>query len=71
MASAAPSCGSVPAPNSSNKTKLSKSAFSKISTMFTICEENVLKLCSIDCSSPISANIFLNTQISDSSITGM
>ena len=61
MARLAPSCGSVPAPNSSTSTKLSLSAAAKISTIFVIWLENVDKLCSIDCSSPISAKISLKT----------
>ena len=35
--------------------------------MFTICDENVDKLCSMDCSSPISAYIFENTAASEES----
>ncbi len=59
--SAAPSTGSVPAPSSSNSTRESWSAFSKIFTVFTMWAEKVLKLCSILCSSPISAKISWNT----------
>ena len=55
IASAAPSVGSVPAPSSSNNTSDWSSTFFKKETMFVIWEEKVLKLCSILCSSPISA----------------
>ena len=58
---AAPSTGSVPAPNSSNKTREFSSASFKIFTVFTMCAEKVLRLCSILCSSPMSANTSLNT----------
>ena len=57
MARLAPSWGSVPAPSSSTKTRLLLSAASKISTMWVMWLENVDKLCSIDCSSPMSAKI--------------
>ena len=53
IANAAPSLGSVPAPNSSNNTKLFYQS-RKISTIFFMCEENVDNDCSMDCSSPIS-----------------
>ena len=56
MARAAPSVGSVPAPNSSNNTRELFVILSSILTIFVICDENVLRLCSILCSSPISAN---------------
>ena len=48
------SVGSVPAPSSSSKTKLDLLAESKTDTIFFICAEKVERLCSIDCSSPIS-----------------
>ena len=53
-ASAAPSPGSVPAPNSSNKTNDLFVILSRISIMFLMCPENVERLCSMLCSSPIS-----------------
>ena len=56
MASAAPSTGSVPAPSSSKRIRQCSSASSKICTMFFICAEKVDKLCSMLCSSPMSAN---------------
>ena len=59
VARAAPSVGSVPAPNSSNKTKESLSASLIIPTILVKWDENVDKLCSILCSSPISANTSL------------
>ena len=61
MASAAPSVGSVPAPNSSNRHKEFSSAFCKIETIVVMWEEKVLKDCSILCSSPISAKILSKT----------
>ena len=57
MARLAPSWGSVPAPSSSTKTRLLLSAAFRISTMWVMWLENVDKLCSIDCSSPMSAKI--------------
>ena len=63
IARAAPSTGSVPAPNSSNITKESQVTSFNIETVFVICDENVDKLCSILCSSPISANILSYTHI--------
>ena len=67
IASAAPSVGSVPAPNSSKRASVLLSTFFRILTIFTICDENVERLCSIDCSSPISAYIFENTAASEPS----
>ena len=43
IAKLAPSTGSVPEPSSSNKTKLDEVASFKISIIFTMCDENVLK----------------------------
>ncbi len=63
MAKAAPSEGSVPAPNSSIKTKVLLSAWAKILTILVIWEEKVLRDCSILCSSPISAKIFVKIPI--------
>ena len=53
-ASAAPSPGSVPAPNSSNKTNDLSVILSRISMIVLMCPEKVDKLCSMLCSSPIS-----------------
>ena len=71
IARAAPSVGSVPAPISSKSTRQFSSASLRILTVLVMCDENVLKLCSILCSSPISAYIFLNTAISEWSRAGM
>ncbi len=54
QARAAPSSGSVPVPSSSMRTSDFALAFFSISEMFEICAENVERLFSIDCSSPIS-----------------
>ena len=59
IAKLTPSLGSVPEPSSSKRIKEYSSAFSKILFILTICDENVLKDCSILCSSPISTNIVL------------
>ena len=56
IARAAPSVGSVPAPISSKSTRQFSSASLRILTVLVMCDENVLKLCSILCSSPISAS---------------
>ena len=61
MPRAAPSTGSVPAPSSSNSTRESWSASFNIFTVLTMWAENVLRLCSILCSSPMSAKISLKT----------
>ena len=71
IARAAPSVGSVPAPISSKSTRHFSSASLRILTVLVMCDENVLKLCSILCSSPISAYIFLNTAMSEWSRAGM
>ena len=71
IARAAPSVGSVPAPISSKSIRLWVSALLRISTVLVICELKVLRLCSILCSSPISANISLKTAISECSNAGM
>ena len=70
-ASALPSSGSVPAPNSSSKIRLLSSALLRIVFTFDICDEKVDKLCSILCSSPISQKIPLKTEISESSSAGI
>ena len=55
MASAAPSVGSVPAPSSSKMQRASWSACFNMEMVFVICAEKVDRLCSMLCSSPISA----------------
>ena len=55
MARAAPSVGSVPAPSSSKRQRESASACFRMETMLVMWEEKVLRLCSMLCSSPISA----------------
>ena len=57
--SAAPSLGSVPLPISSSKTKVWRLVWRKISAIFCIWPENVLKAFSISCWSPISIKISL------------
>ncbi|OPZ64523.1 MAG: hypothetical protein BWY85_01118 [Firmicutes bacterium ADurb.Bin506] len=64
MANAAPSCGSVPAPSSSRSTRESESASRRVSMIWVRCDENVDRLCSMLCSSPMSANTLPNTAIS-------
>ena len=71
IARAAPSVGSVPAPNSSNRHREWLSAWSKIETIFVMWAEKVLRLCSILCSSPISAKTSSNTASSEPSKAGM
>ena len=71
MASAAPSVGSVPAPSSSNKTRERSFTFSRKETILVMCEEKVLKDCSMLCSSPISAYTSSNTASSERSRAGM
>ena len=71
MASAAPSTGSVPAPSSSNKIRLSSSACRRISTVLDMWAEKVDRLCSMDCSSPTSARIRSNTRTVEPLSAGM
>ena len=71
MARAAPSVGSVPAPSSSKSTRLSGVICFKKDTMFVMWEEKVLRLCSMLCSSPMSANTLVNTPSSERSRAGM
>ena len=71
VASAAPSTGSVPAPSSSKRTRHSSSASFNIDTVFTIWDENVLRLCSILCSSPMSAYTSLKILRLEPSKAGM
>ncbi len=70
-ASAEPSCGSVPAPTSSSKTRLSDETWSSIEMMLLMCDENVDRLCSILCSSPISTKTDGKTLTTDESSAGM
>ena len=56
-----PSTGSVPAPSSSSRTRLPPSASSRIRMMLVMWAEKVERDCSMDCSSPISANTAENT----------
>jgi hypothetical protein len=63
MASADPSTGSVPLPSSSNKTRLSGPAVSRMTLTRAMWPENVDKLCSRDWLSPRSASTFENTAI--------
>ncbi len=65
MASAAPSVGSVPAPSSSNSTSDCGVTLFNISTMLVMWEEKVDSDCSMDCSSPISANTSSNMASSE------
>ena len=67
IASAAPSVGSVPAQSSSKSTRERSLTWLKMRVMFVMWEENVLKDCSILCSSPMSANtscLFVSTSSS-------
>ena len=61
MANAAPSVGSVPAPNSSNSASDWGVTACRMATMLVMCEEKVESDCSMDCSSPMSANTSSNT----------
>ena len=70
-ARAAPSVGSVPAPSSSNRHRELESASFRIETMFVIWAEKVLRLCSMLCSSPMSANTLSKTASSEPSKAGM
>ena len=63
IAKLAPSIGSVPEPNSSNRIKLFEVDELRISTMLDMCEEKVLKDSIILCSSPISAKTLSKTKI--------
>src|SRR5699024_7045783 len=65
------SLGSVPDPRSSIKINESLSACSIILTIFFICDEKVDRDCSIDCSSPISQNTFLNIVMIEPSKVGI
>ena len=61
VASAPPSLGSVPVPTSSSRTSAGSCRSRSIETRFVMCDEKVLRLASIDCSSPMSANTERNT----------
>ena len=71
IARAAPSVGSVPAFSSSNSTRECSSTCFKNETMFVMWEEKVLRLCSILCSSPISAYTFSKRASSERSSAGI
>jgi hypothetical protein len=71
MARAAPSTGSVPAPSSSKRIRLCPSASSRILTMFTMWAEKVERLCSMLCSSPMSASTRSKTLTALRSSAGM
>ena len=63
IAKAVPSEGSVPAPTSSKRTRVvpgEEAIASSIRLIRRICPLNVDKFCCKDCSSPISAKIFLH-----------
>ncbi len=61
VASAPPSFGSVPVPTSSSSTSAGNCSSRSIVTRLLMWDENVLRLASIDCSSPMSANTQRNT----------
>ena len=61
IARAPPSLGSVPVPASSSSTSDGVVSALSIDTMFAMCPEKVLRLCAIDCSSPMSANTLCST----------
>ena len=63
VARAPPSFGSVPVPTSSSSTSAGNCISRSIDTRLVMCDENVLRLFSIDCSSPMSANTERNTGI--------
>ena len=65
MASAAPSVGSVPEPSSSKSTRDLPLMFFRINTILDMCDENVDRLSSMLCSSPISASTLSKTQTSE------
>ena len=71
IASAAPSVGSVPEQSSSKRQSELASASFKIETIFVIWAENVLRFCSMLCSSPMSANTLSKTANSDPSNAGI
>ena len=70
-ASAAPSTGSVPAPNSSINTSVLSSASRSTETILVICAEKVESDCSMLCSSPMSASTLPNTATRELSAAGI
>ncbi len=70
-AKAAPSTGSVPAPSSSRSTRLFSSAAFNMLMIFVMWAEKVDRLCSMLCSSPISARIWSKTDTSLPSPAGI
>ena len=70
-ARAAPSTGSVPAPSSSKRMRVSPSASSRMPTMLVMWEEKVDRDWAMDCSSPMSASTRENTRTVESSFAGM
>ena len=71
MPSAAPSVGSVPEPSSSNRHRQSGSASLRICTVLVMWDEKVERLCSMLCSSPMSANTFLYIPAKEPSAAGI
>ena len=71
IAKAAPSVGSVPAQSSSKRTRERSFTFFKIRIIFVMWEEKVLKLCSILCSSPMSAKTSSKMPSSERSEAGI
>ena len=69
--SAPPSIGSVPDPTSSSSTSAGVCRSRSIDTMLLMCAENVLRLASIDCSSPMSAKTDRNTGTREPSAAGI
>ena len=70
IASAAPSTWTDPEPSSSIRTSDRGVISERIDEMFAMCAEKVESACSIDCSSPISANILSKNPIFASSRHG-
>ena len=71
VASAPPSTGSVPAPNSSSSTSAGSASLRSIDAMLVTCHEKVLRLAAIDCSSPMSAKTLRNTGSREPGAAGM
>ena len=71
MPSAPPSTGSVPEPTSSSSTSAGSTRLRSMAAMLVTCQEKVLRLAAIDCSSPMSANTDWNTGRREPSATGM
>jgi len=70
-ASAEPSTGSVPEQSSSSIISDFSSAVRRILAIFVICDENVDRLCSMLCSSPISTYSSSNIPITLFSLAGI